>query len=185
MGGKLATRKTYQPKRPYIDIDIDPPIRPDFQYLCAKTGLLEQEIKSIFGSFKAISGSEGKLNRADFSKLYSSLRHEPFENIEKISEFVFKAFDLDKNGSISFDEFLIGYKLTSRSDLKQRLEFTFGLYDINGNGYLDKDEISILIDSMLSLLGLSQQQQTHLAQECLVILDSNGDGKISKGTHVH
>jgi len=34
--------------------------------------------------------------------------------LDEISVFVFRAFDTDQNGSISFNEFMIAYALTAR-----------------------------------------------------------------------
>ena len=81
------------------------------------------------------------MDKGAFVALYTSLRYEAPERLDEISEFVFRCFDEDKNGYISFNEFMLAYALTSRGDLKQKLEYAFALYDADGNGYLDDKEV--------------------------------------------
>ena len=71
----------------------------DFNYLTKQTKFSREEIKAIFEQFHA-NNSEDKLNQKEFIQLYCKLRSEPEEVLNKISEFVFRAFDNDKNGKI-------------------------------------------------------------------------------------
>ncbi len=48
----------------------------------------------------------------------------------------------------------ISYALTSRGDLKKKLEYAFALYDIDKNGYLDFNELEYVLKGMLDLLGI-------------------------------
>ncbi len=66
------------------------------------------------------------------------------------------AFDSDNNGFLTFNEFLIGYAITSKGDLKQKLEYAFELYDADNNGVLTSNEINEVVVGMLgiSLIGL-------------------------------
>ena len=101
----------------------------DFNYLTKQTKFSREEIKAIFEQFHA-NNSDGKLNQNEFIELYCKLRPEPEEVLNKISEFVFRAFDNDKNGKIlttpltdkiliffsllgfiSFHEFLVSLKI--------------------------------------------------------------------------
>lgn len=43
--------------------------------------------------------------------------------------------------------------LTSRGDLKKKLEYAFELYDADNNGYLDPNEIKTVLTGMFDLLG--------------------------------
>ncbi len=66
------------------------------------------------------------------------------------------AFDRDNNGFLTFNEFLIGYAITSKGDLKQKLEYAFEMYDADNNGILSRKEIKEVVVGMLgiSLKGL-------------------------------
>lgn len=78
----------------------------DIDFLTSQTGRSEDEIKDIFDEF-IVNNPDGQLNQDQFTQLYTRLRPEPTEMLEKISKFVFRAFDLDHNGSIDFNEFMV------------------------------------------------------------------------------
>lgn len=80
----------------------------DYTFLTSQTGLGRADIKSIFDQFMA-GNPDAKLDKREFVRLYDQLRPEPPELMDEISEFVFRAFDGDKNGSINFNEFMIAY----------------------------------------------------------------------------
>ena len=83
---------------------------------------------------------------------------------------------------MTFNEFLIGYAITSKGDLQQKLVYAFELYDADNNGYLTSNEVQEVIGGMLDLLGASKHTDSRvLAAEVLKELDSTHDGKVSKG----
>jgi Ca2+-binding EF-hand superfamily protein len=158
----------------------------DYTFLINQSGLSRLDIKELFDKFMA-GNPDGELDRKEFSKLYCSLRYESPELLDEITEFIFKAFDANKSGTISFSEFLIGYSLTSKGDLKRKLEYAFELYDSDGNGYLDQKEIKEVITGMLDLLGAEKRSNnaSQLAEECLKQLDASNDGKVSKDEFIN
>jgi Ca2+-binding EF-hand superfamily protein len=123
----------------------------DYDYLTQQTGLSKDDIKGILQQFVA-NNPDGELDMAEFVNLYMKLRPEKPETLDEISKLVFRAFDADNNGRITFCEFLIAYALTSRSDEKKKLEYAFELYDGDNNGYLDRKELKIVIYGMLDLI---------------------------------
>lgn len=83
---------------------------------------------------------EGRLDLEAFRKFYCLLRNEPIERIGSMCDHIFRAFDVDGNGYVEFGEFLLGFAVCSKGDLKQRLAYAFECYDINSNGYLTQGE---------------------------------------------
>ncbi len=55
---------------------------------------------------------------------------------------------------MTFNEFLIGYAITSKGDLKQKLEYAFELYDADNNGILTANEINEVVIGMLGIEDL-------------------------------
>ena len=120
----------------------------DYEFLISLTGLTKKEIKESFELFK-IDNPDLRLNKNEFINLYDKFKPEQAEAVNQIAEHAFRAFDYDKNGSITFSEFLvnlflifksnflnyiinwlkIAYALTSSGDLKKKLDFAFSIYD--------------------------------------------------------
>ena len=124
----------------------------DFIFLENNTNLSRSEIQTILEKFNA-NNPDGKLDKKEFSRLYIELRPESPQLITNIADYVFKGFDTDNSGYINFSEFLISYALTTRGDMRKKLEYAFDIYDIDRNGFLDKKEVSQLLVAMIDLLG--------------------------------
>ena len=83
-----------------------------FFYFFKKSSINEIEI--LYDKFM-LDNPSGQLNREKFVEFYTSLRHESHDSLQKITQFIFNSFDLDQSGTISFNEFIIGYGLTSKN----------------------------------------------------------------------
>jgi Ca2+-binding EF-hand superfamily protein len=185
MGSKSSKKAQIKPKEMDVEVSREASIRiqpniDDYELISAELCVPKSEVKSLFDKFIA-QNSSGELNKKQFQSLYSSLRYESAEKLDRISKYVFQAFDADKNGTISFNEFLIGYTLTSKGDLKKRLDFAFKLYDLDDNGYLDGQEVTDVISGMLDLLGADKSDLKTIVEDCICELDKNGDNRVSKG----
>ncbi|KAI8481248.1 cuticle development [Branchiostoma belcheri] len=72
------------------------------------------------------------------------------------SQFVVQMFDLvdkDKNGYISFREFLDLVVIFSKGTMEDKLRVMFDMYDLEGNGYLSRDELSNMLGSLMELVS--------------------------------
>jgi len=158
----------------------------DYKFLVAQTGLSRDDIKKFFDEFMR-NNPDGLLDQQEFVRLYDTLRPEPRELIDEISVNVFNAFDKDRNGKLSFQEFLVAYALTSRGDQRQKLDYAFTVYDADHNGYLDQNELNAVLTGMLDLLGADKRNHNSrsLAQECARELDVSHDGRISKDEFIN
>jgi neuronal calcium sensor 1 len=152
----------------------------DIKNLMKSTGMTEEEIVSIFESFK-FGNLDGKLDRNQFAKLYLALRKEPVGNLDEITDFCFRGFDLDNSGCLSFHEFAMGYGITTNGKPEDKLAYAFDIYDLSGDGSLNSNEIRQGLIAMLNLIGSRQSVDINaLTQECMEALDYNRDNFITK-----
>jgi len=139
----------------------------DIAFLCSQTGLKRKELDRstfIFGLFSLVLGftadevvswhkkffdnnPNGRLDLDNFKKFYCHLQSEPIERLGDMCEHIFRAFDVDGNGVVEFGEFLLGFAICSRGDLRARLDYAFSCYDIGSNGYITESRVQMLIEN--------------------------------------
>jgi len=158
----------------------------DYKFLTQHTGLNKQQIDEVFADFMA-NNPDGKLDKKEFARLYDKLRPEPPELIDEICNNVFESFDKDNNHMIDFQEFIVAYALTSRGDLKTKLDYAFDVYDADNNGSLTAAEVRAVIHGMLDMLGADKKghDENAITSQCIKDLDINHDGAIKKDEFVN
>jgi len=83
-------------------------------------------------------------------------------------------FDIDKDGTIDFDEFLCLMRdVVSDVHDERRLQEAFSMFDADGNGYIDVNELSTIMGKMGQTLDQKQ------LKEMIMCADINKDSKIS------
>ena len=95
----FETRPTIPPRLPDMN-------QIDYDFLVGQTGMSRDELRRFYDEFMA-NNPDGKLDRREFAVLYGKLRYESRERLDEICEFVFRAFDSDNNGYLTFNEFIV------------------------------------------------------------------------------
>jgi calcium-dependent protein kinase len=127
----------------------------------------KNELLELFQSFD--KNGDGVLTKEEIFEGYKSILGE----IEagKEVERIMTEIDLDKNGFIDYNEFVMAATNRQKVLNKEKLEATFKMFDKDGNG-------SISVEEIRSILGNNFTDQKAL--EAIVNeVDSNGDGEIS------
>lgn len=78
----------------------------DLDALAKQSGLPRDKIQRIYDQFMS-NNPDGQMDRREFVRIYQEIRPEPDDKIDEIAQHVFRAFDADNNGTISFPEFLV------------------------------------------------------------------------------
>ena len=88
-------------------------------------------------------------------------------------------FDLNRDGTIDFQEFITGLSAFSGKSLKtEKLQFAFKIYDIDRDGYISNGELFVVMKAMVgkNLLDAELQQ---VVDKTIMGADKDGDGKLS------
>lgn len=75
----------------------------DVKFIEEETKMNENETNLIYTVFMS-ENPDAQMNRNEFAKIYTFFTNELPEKLDKITDYVFSAFDADK---ISFGEFLV------------------------------------------------------------------------------
>uniref|UniRef100_A0A5S6PZX5 EF-hand domain-containing protein n=1 Tax=Trichuris muris TaxID=70415 RepID=A0A5S6PZX5_TRIMR len=128
----------------------------------------------------------GQLKREEFQTIYRQFF--PEGDPSKFSSFVFNVFDVNKDGYISFTEFIHALSITSRGSIDEKLEWAFSLYDLDNDGYITRQEMVEIVTAIYTMLG-KQLEVKKLATEdtpemrvdkIFHSMDTNRDNKLSK-----
>ncbi|XP_046565680.1 Kv channel-interacting protein 4-like isoform X3 [Haliotis rubra] len=188
---KLVTCTGKSPTRnePNSDHDIDDLEMQVVRYkpegidvLCRNTKFTRKELQIMYRGFKQECPT-GIVNEETFKEIYAQFF--PQGDSSDYAHYVFKTFDHDNNGSISFEEFVMGLSVLSRGTLQERLQWAFNLYDINGDGIITKDEMLDIVSAIYEMMGrytepvVDETSAKEHVERVFQKMDMNRDGVIS------
>ncbi|XP_058451438.1 Kv channel-interacting protein 1-like [Malaya genurostris] len=143
----------------------------------------EDEIKRIYRGFKAECPT-GIVKEETFKGIYSQFF--PLGAASgQYAHYVFNSIDLDRNGSLSFEEFVANLSILLRGTVDEKLQWTFSLYDINGDGCITKEEMKEIVTAIYELMGKvpegceEEQAIKEKVERLFEKMDRNCDGKIT------
>ncbi|XP_047498484.1 Kv channel-interacting protein 1-like [Penaeus chinensis] len=150
--------------------------------LARTTKFSKKDLQLIYRGFKA-ECPNGFVSEETFKGIYSQFF--PQGDATAYAHYVFNAFDVEQQGSISFEEFVTILSELSRGSVTEKLRWAFNLYDINGDGYITKEEMLDIVTAIYSLVGRNaipaveeNTTQEHV-DRIFEKLDINGDGMVT------
>lgn len=132
----------------------------------------KQELKILYMNFQDLD--KDKSGSIEPSELFSvpELKDNP------IVQRIISVFDKNKDGKISFYEFIIGLSaLTNTGNNEEKLKIAFQIYDMNSDGYISNGDLF----KMLKILvrdSLTNIQLQILVDRTIIAADKDYDGKI-------
>lgn len=93
------------------------------------------------------------LRHLEFKCLTFPPRLLPHPDSSLYAHYVFKAFDVNCNGAISFRDHIVTLSTLLRGSVYERLKWTFKLYDLNGDGCISRGELAEVVTAVHELMG--------------------------------
>ena len=141
------------------------------EFLKAYTRYDDATIKEFHKSFME-NCPTGQLTRDKFIDLYKLFIRTG--NAEQYCEHVFRTFDIDQNGVIEFDEFLLAMHFNSAGTAKEKLTWAFRMYDVDGNGVIDPEEMLKVVRAIYDMHAYER------ARKIFRRMDVNRDGQLTE-----
>ncbi|XP_037638370.1 Kv channel-interacting protein 2 isoform X4 [Sebastes umbrosus] len=115
-----------------------------------QTKFTKKELQVLYRGFKNECPC-GVVNEENFKTIYSQFF--PQGDSSMYAHFLFEAFDTNKNGSVSFEDFVFGLSIILRGTINDRLNWAFNLYDLNKDGCITKEEMLDIMKSIYDMMG--------------------------------
>uniref|UniRef100_A0AAQ4QQW3 Kv channel-interacting protein 4 n=1 Tax=Gasterosteus aculeatus aculeatus TaxID=481459 RepID=A0AAQ4QQW3_GASAC len=157
--------------------------RPEgLEQLEARTRFSRKELQILYRGFKNECPS-GIVNEETFKDIYAQFF--PQGESSTYAHFLFNAFDTDHNGSLSFEDFVMGLSILLRGTIQEKLNWAFNLYDINKDGYITKEEMLDIMKAIYDMMGkctypiLKEDTPRQHVEVFFQKMDKNKDGVVT------
>ncbi|XP_037388569.1 Kv channel-interacting protein 2 isoform X3 [Pygocentrus nattereri] len=157
--------------------------RPEgLEKLQEQTKFTKKELQVLYRGFKNECPS-GVVNEDTFKVIYSQFF--PQGDSSTYAHFLFEAFDTNKNGSVSFEDFVIGLSIILRGTINDRLNWAFNLYDLNKDGCITKEEMLDIMKSIYDMMGkytypcMQEDAPREHVETFFQKMDRNNDGVVT------
>jgi calcium-dependent protein kinase len=127
----------------------------------------KNELLELFQQFD--KNGDGVLSKEEILAGYREILGN--EDAEKEAKRIMEEVDLDKNGTIDYNEFIMASLSRQKLLSQEKLQATFKMFDKDGNGSISADEIR-------TILNVGYKDRKSL-DEIIIEVDANGDGEIS------
>ncbi|CAF1222364.1 unnamed protein product [Didymodactylos carnosus] len=185
--------------------------RPQFQQwdlsrLQQVTGLPQEQLLQLYNEFRQSAGADGLMDRNEFRALRNRISPQPGAGFQQqhSTDQIFRAFDRDNSGSLTFDEFVAAIvMLNQNASQTQKWNYIIDQYNPGGIGhqYIQPQYAQSIFHSANQLYGtnidynqawnqLDQQGQGYVTRDELINyvnqhMGGGGYGGHSGGHHHH
>ena len=151
----------------------------DIQFIMANTDFERDQIIRWHEEFVRKCPSN-KLDKSSFVEFFKKLIPGESPSEDEFCAAVFRACDLDANGFIDFNEFLIAFWIRAKGNMRDKLSWLFDIYDKDGNRSLTLWELASMLKLVIAMKNKSDVDPYDLARSIMNSMDRNADARISK-----
>ena len=126
----------------------------------------KNDLLELFQQFD--TNGDGVLTKEEILHGYQTIM--PFDYAEREVQRIMTEVDIDKSGTIDYNEFVLATINKQKLLNKEKLEATFRMFDKDGNGTISGDEIKAVLGKSVDMKVLD---------DMIKEVDTNGDGEIS------
>ena len=129
--------------------------------LCKESGFEDAEVNALWDQFKCLAGTEWP---EDPSHLYTAIDRRTFDRCflpstslrppppNLIYDLMFAFYDIDGDGLIGFDEFVLGLASLRTKDQDEKLRRVFRGYDLDRDGYVNRKDFLRIFRAYYALI---------------------------------
>ncbi|XP_020623772.1 Kv channel-interacting protein 1-like [Orbicella faveolata] len=153
--------------------------------LMSNTKFSRQELQRMYRGFKN-ECPNGTVDKDTFKKIYAQFF--PYGDSSLYANHVFNVFDHDRDGKVSFEDFVTGLSLSLYGSREEKMKWAFQLYDLDGDGCITREEMATVVHSVHCMMGLDSLPATagtemsveEQVNRLFMLMDTNNDGVISE-----
>ncbi|XP_042144188.1 frequenin-1 [Ixodes scapularis] len=128
----------------------------------------------------------GFMTKSEFRKIYGQFF--PCGDPTKFVDYIFNVFDEDKNGVITFKEFIRAISITTKGNIDEKLNWAFNLYDLDNDGFVTRSEMLDIVTAIYVLHGKAGPSEADASadnprkrvDQLFAKLDTDSDARISR-----
>lgn len=153
--------------------------------LMSNTKFSREELQRMYRGFKN-ECPNGTVDKDTFKKIYAQFF--PYGDSSLYANHVFNVFDQDRDGKVSFEDFVTGLSVSLYGSREEKMKWAFKLYDLNGDGWITREELATVVHSVHCMMGLDSMPSAgseemsieEQVERLFVLMDKNQDGVISE-----
>ncbi|XP_064086257.1 calaxin-like [Macrobrachium nipponense] len=130
----------------------------------------------------ALHDSTGNSPRMDGNR-FRDIMHGIFGMTdESLMECMYQVFDMDQDGAVGPEEFVVGMSVFLRGTLEEKIDYCFSVYDHNGDGFVSRDEMFHLLKTAVVNLPPGEELDEVVKDMVEMVcrkLDIDHDGRVS------
>lgn len=145
----------------------------------------DAELNHMYALFHGACDRGGRMGQVEFKAYVESLDIYPQAGHDETYQQLFRAFDRQGRGAISFQQFLeyhLALKFGTDPDLRPLLcDVLFALYDTKHDGHIDRDELLEVITRNARWIGVSVEEDDvdPVIERIMQLADLDRDGHVS------